>query len=116
MTRKVKHLMETLDLTEQEALELLAEDKKIDQDKKLVKLPGELEAGAKKARRAERKPTTNVKRERKIDETKKRILNYCRIPLEGAGATVLGMKTETEILFEMDGTQYSLKLIKHRPS
>ena len=58
-----------------------------------------------------RKPST---KERKVDETKKRILNYCRIPLEGAGAVVTSTKTETEITFTFEEETYTLKLTKHR--
>lgn len=58
-----------------------------------------------------RKPST---RKRKVDETKKRILTYCRIPLEGAGAVVTSTKTETEISFTFEEEEYSLKLVKHR--
>ena len=58
-----------------------------------------------------RKPST---KERKIDETKKRILNNCRVLLEGMGAVSAQMKTETEVNFTFEGEEYSLKLIKHR--
>ena len=53
-------------------------------------------------------------KERKVDETKKRIFNYCRIPLEGAGAVVTSTKTETEITFTFEEETYTLKLTKHR--
>lgn len=58
-----------------------------------------------------RKPST---KERKVDETKKRILNNCRILLEGMGAILVSTKTETEITFTFDEELYTLKLIKHR--
>ena len=111
---EVLKLMKTLNISEAEALELMEEDKEIDRGAKLYELPEDRKAGAKKARRADRKKT-EVHRERKVDETKKRILDFCRIPLESAGAKVLEMKTETEILFEFEGASYTLKLTKHRP-
>lgn len=58
-----------------------------------------------------RKPST---KERKVDETKKRILNNCRVLLEGMGAVSAKMRTETEVNFTFEGEEYSLKLIKHR--
>lgn len=58
-----------------------------------------------------RKPST---KERKVDETKKRILNNCRVLLEGMGAVSAQTKTETEVNFTFEGEEYSLKLIKHR--
>lgn len=115
MTEQVKKLMQTLNISEAEALEIIEEDKEIDRGAKLHELPEDLKAGAKKARRADRKKPAEIHRERKVDETKKRILEYCRIPLEGAGAKVLEVKTETEILFEFAGATYTLKLTKHRP-
>lgn len=60
------------------------------------------------------KPRKVVKKERKVDSTKKRLLNDCRILLEGLGAQVLGVKTETEVTFTFEGAEYSLKLVKHR--
>lgn len=60
---------------------------------------------------AQRKPST---RERKVDETKKRILNNCRVLLEGMGAVSAQMKTETEVTFTFEEEEYSLKLVKHR--
>lgn len=115
MTEQVKNLMQTLNISEAEALEIIEEDKEIDRGAKLHELPEDLKAGAKKARRADRKKPAEIHRERKVDETKKRILEYCRIPLEDAGAKVLEVKTETEILFEFAGETYTLKLTKHRP-
>lgn len=57
-----------------------------------------------------RKPST---RERKVDKTKKRLLMNCKTLIEGMGAVVADVKTETEICFTFDGNEYSLKLIKH---
>lgn len=115
MTEQVKKLMQTLNISEAEALEIIEEDKEIDRGAKLHELPEDLKAGAKKARRADRKKPAEIHRERKVDEVKKQILDYCRIPLEGAGAEVLEVKTETEILFAFRGETYTLKLTKHRP-
>lgn len=58
-----------------------------------------------------RKPPT---KERKVDETKKRILNNCKVLLEGMGAVVISMKTETEVTFTFEEETYTLKLTKHR--
>ena len=61
------------------------------------------------------KPRKAAKKERKIDATKKRLLMDCKVLLEGLGAEVLNVKTETEVTFNFEGEEYSLKLIKHRP-
>lgn len=112
---KLHQLMETLNLTEAEARELMEEDKQIDSGAKLYELPEDRKAGAKKARQADRKKPAKVNRERKVDETKKRLLEACKTPLENAGATALAMKTETEISFSYGEDTYTLKLTKHRP-
>ena len=54
------------------------------------------------------------KRERKIDETKKKLLNDVRVLLEGLNADILNIKTETEITFSFQNEEYSFKLVKHR--
>lgn len=78
----------------------------------------EMELKANSTRRYEKsdKPRKAVQKERKVDTTKKRILNDCRIVIEGLGATVVSIKTETEVTFSFEGEEYSLKLIKHRPA
>lgn len=61
------------------------------------------------------KPRKTVKKERKVDTTKKRLLMDCKVLLEGLGAEIVAVKTETEITFTFEGEEYGLKLIKHRP-
>lgn len=56
--------MRKLGFTDEEIQDILKSDKAIDKGEKLFSLPKELEAGAKKARQAERKKSTEpVKRE-----------------------------------------------------
>lgn len=77
----------------------------------------EMEIKANDIKRYEKsgKPRKAVKKERKVDTTKKRLLMDCKVLLEGLGAEILGVKTETEVTFTFEGEEYSLKLIKHRP-
>lgn len=75
----------------------------------------EIKAGGLKRYEKSDKPRKQSSRERKVDPTKKRILADCRVLLEGLGADVVGVKTETEITFIFEGEEYSLKLVKHRP-
>lgn len=65
--------MKALGMSEEEIADVLQTDKEIDRGAKLFELDPELEAGAKKARRAERKPT-EAKRERKEDADKRRLI------------------------------------------
>ena len=70
MEEKIQKLMKSLNISREEAIELMDEDKRIDRGEKLYELDPELEAGAKKARQADRKKSdTPVKRERKESTT-----------------------------------------------
>ena len=75
----------------------------------------EIKASGIKHYKKSNKPRKAVKKKRNVDETKKHILADCKVLLEGLGADVLAVKTETEITFEFEGEEYGLKLIKHRP-
>lgn len=78
----------------------------------------EMEIKANGIKRYEKSATKRkpAKRERKVDTTKKRLLTDCRVLLEGLGANIINVKTETEITFSFEDCEYSLKLIKHRKS
>lgn len=76
----------------------------------------EMEIKANGNRRYEKsdKPRKKSTRERKVDETKKEILSAIKILVEGMGADIINVKTETEITFNFNDEEYSVKLIKHR--
>lgn len=61
------------------------------------------------------KPRKTAQKERKIDAEKAKILTACKELVEDLGGNITNVKTETEINFLFNGTEYSLKLIKHRP-
>jgi hypothetical protein len=71
MTEQVEKLMKTLDLTEEEALQLIEDDKAIDRGAKMFDLDPELEKASKRARQAPRTSTpTPTKRTKKEDTDK----------------------------------------------
>jgi len=76
----------------------------------------EMEIKANSVRRYEKsdKKRQPSKRERKVDETKKKLLNNVRVLLEDLNADILNIKTETEITFSFQNEEYSFKLVKHR--
>lgn len=76
-----------------------------------------MELKSKQVKRYEQsdKPRKKSTRERKIDETKKHLINSCKVLLEGLGATVEPLKTEAEMHFIYQNENYTIKLIKHRP-
>lgn len=73
--QKIFDSMLALGMTEEEAFEAIQDDRKIDKGEKLFELPPELEAGAKKARRADRKPNSKpTSKERKEDIDKRTLI------------------------------------------
>ena len=74
----------------------------------------ELKASGNRHYEQSEKPRKAVKKERKVDETKKRLLNDFRVLVEGLGGQTLGIKSETELEFWYQGASYNLKLVKHR--
>lgn len=75
-----------------------------------------MEMGEKEIRRYEQKEPTKRKanKVRKVDEEKKRLLMDTKTLLEGLGANITEVQTETEIKFTFNGSNYTMKLTKHR--
>ena len=117
--KEILKMMKTLDLTRDEAIEMLMEDEAV--DKMSMKevtsdLSEEQKKVIKKVSSTQSKPREKVKRERKVDEEKKFLIECIIRGLESTAETSdIQTKTETEINFGAFGNQYTLKLIKHRP-
>ena len=60
------------------------------------------------------KPRKKVTKERKVDETKKRVIQAVRVLLEGMNIDVTNVKNESEISFTVEDDDFTFKLIKHR--
>lgn len=83
--KKIFDSMLALGMTEEEAFEAIQDDRRIDKGEKLFELPPELEEGAKKARRAARKPNSKpTHRERKEDEDKRFLIKLFNSALENS--------------------------------
>lgn len=115
MEELIKKYMRKYSCTREEAIQLIEDDNAIDKGEKLFELTKEQKAAAKKATLTGTRKATPTKKERKVDETKKTILNAFRIYLEGKGASVEPLTTEAEMHFNFEGEEYTVKLIKHRP-
>ena len=116
--KQIEKIMKSLGCTREEAIELIMEDEAVDHmTSKEVNsdLTADQKKAMKKATNTGTKKRTAVKRERKVDETKGRLLNDYRVLLEGLGAQVEPLKTEAEMHFTFEGASYTVKLIKHRP-
>ena len=110
MEEKIQKLMKSLNISREEALELMEDDKEIDRGAKMFELPDELKAGAKKARQADRKATT-TKRERKPKPEKAEICSAMMDGLRELGVEDFNItNAEREFLFVHNGTKYKVTL------
>jgi hypothetical protein len=115
MTEKeIQHAMKTLDLTREEAIEMLQEDEAVDRGADPHPLTPEQEKASKAARIVSTGPrTTPVKRERKPNEDKRELiaaieemLTYSDIQAESVTIT----NPERQIDFEFRGNRYRVVL------
>ena len=116
--KDIAELMTKLGLTRDEAIALYLEDEAVDK-MSMKEVTSDLTAEQKKTIKNATKTTSKKreasKRERKVDETKKVILEV----LDGALFDELNIVSEWEnevaLHFTYEGAKYDLKLIKHRP-
>lgn len=112
MENQIEKLMRILGVTEAEAKEIVETDKRIDRGEKLFELSDELKAGAKKARQAERKPTTYdfSKRERKADNQKAEILKLLAAAVDLIATDINVVNEEREFVFVSSGRKFKVVL------
>ena len=102
-------------ISEEDAVRMFFEDWEYIESGSKVKIEKIPDLKQKKEYAKSEKPRNVKPKERKIDETKGRILRDCKVLVEGLGATDTTLKTETELSFVFGGESYTLKLTKHRP-
>lgn len=110
-TKQKEKLMQILKCSEAEAIEIMTSDKRIDQGEKLFELDPELEAGAKKARQADRKPTERKPREKKQDADKQALIEQMICALEVSPTNVRDVEIiniEREFSFMYNGKKYKV--------
>lgn len=113
MNKRLFQLMQTLDISEQEALELIENDEKIDKGEKLFELTDEQKANSKKARQTgTRTQTTPTKRERKEDTDKRFLISilYKALADNTNDAVVDITNAERQIDFEHNGRKFRVVL------
>lgn len=110
--QEIQKNMRVLGISREEA-EQLWED---DQEDYIGEEGEEMTRKAKEVKRYEKgdKPRAKAKKERKVDENKKLILDKLHKALE-TFVKITNVKTETEISFVYNDEEYTLKLTKHRP-
>ena len=110
--QEIQKNMKVLGISREEA-EQLWED---DQNDFIGEEGEEMTRKAKEVKRYEKgdKTRAKAKKERKVDENKKLILDKLHKALE-TFVKITNVKTETEISFVYNDEEYTLKLTKHRP-
>lgn len=119
MNEQIQKMMKNLNLTEQEARELLADDAKVDRGQKMsFDLTPEQEKNAKKARATGTKKPTAYKfenRKRKENPEKRDILKAVFELAEDCWDGAELVNPERQVDFHLNGNHYSLTLTCHRP-
>lgn len=111
---EVRKNQRELDLSEEDAVRMFFEDWEYIPAGSKVKIERVKDIQTKKEYAKSDKPRKTSTKERKVDETKKRFLNGFRVYLEGCGCEIVNLKTETELTFNFENEQYTVKLTKHR--
>ena len=111
---EIRKNQKEMELSEDDAARMFFEDWEYIPAGSKVKIERVPDLATKKEDAKSEKPRKSSAKERKVDATKGRILNDCRVLLEGLGALVTSLKTETELSFDFEGESYTLKLTKHR--
>lgn len=111
---EVRKNQRELDLSEEDAVRMFFEDWEYIPAGSKVKIERVKDIQTKKEYAKSDKPRKVSTKERKVDETKKLFLNGFRIYLEGCGCEIVNLKTETELTFNFEDEQYTVKLTKHR--
>ena len=112
---EIEKSMKCLELTRDEAIQLWLEDNDYAVNEEVEELTAKAKANKTDRVQASAGKRKKAVKERKVDEEKGRLLGDIKVLLEGLGADIHGVKTETEVTFAFNGNQYTVKLTKHRP-
>lgn len=111
--KQIQKLMSLLGCSREDALQVIADDKRIDKGEKLFELTEEQKQASKQARQAPRTPTVYkfAKREKKAKPEKAQI---CSAMIEGLNALGIAdleiTNEEREFLFTLNGVKYKVTL------
>ena len=116
MANTIENLMKVLDCSEEEARQILEDDKKIDRGEKLFELTPEQQKASKKARQTGTKKKTvysfdTSKRKRKENPDKAFLIEVFKKALESQEATNIEIiKPEREMTFDFNDVGYKIVL------
>ncbi len=112
---EISKSMKVLNISQDEAVQMWLEDEGYIKNAEVEALTEKAKTNKISHEAKSDKTRKKTVRERKVDTTKKRLLEDVRILIEGLGGKIESVKTETEITFTLGDAEYSFKLIKHRP-
>lgn len=116
MEERIKHLMETLNLSEEEARQMIADDEAIDHGADLFPLTAEQKKASKQARGTGTRAYTFTKRERKADEDKRELITKIFDALEyEADEKPVIANLERQIDFVYNNRNFRIVLSAPRP-
>ena len=112
MEKQIAHLMKTLDLTEAEAKQMIADDEAIDKGADLFPLTAEQEKASKQARSTGTRKTEYqfTKRERKPDEDKRDLIERIWVELFKIDYDAKVTNPERQIDFTYHGRHFRIVL------
>lgn len=110
MEKQIAHLMKTLDISEAEAKQMIADDAEIDHGKDLFPLTAEQEKASKQARGTGTRAYTFTKRERKADEDKRFLIDLLERSLNGAVYEMTKTNPERQIDFVYNDRNFRIVL------
>lgn len=112
---EIEKSMKCLELTKDEAIQLWLEDNDYVVNEEVEELTAKAKANKTERVQASAGKRKKTMKERKVDAEKGRLLGDIKALLEGLGADIHSVKTETEVAFAFNGNEYTVKLTKHRP-
>lgn len=115
MDKQVEKLMKALGISEEEALQVIEDDKAIDKGEKLFELTAEQKKASKSVRQGDRKPTVykfdTSKRKRPENVGKRNLIDAIQNALIEVGAESMEVtNAERELNFVVNGTKYKVVL------
>lgn len=118
MDARTKKLMEILGISEEEAKQVIADDKAIDQGARMdFDLSPAEEKQARKYAKVGKGEQKSKKTARKPDETKEMVISFLLDALKENdqfnAENLVIVNKNNELSFDLDGTNYSVKLVKH---
>lgn len=110
MEKQIAHLMKTLDISEEEAKQMIADDEAIEKGADLFPLTAEQKKASKKARGTGTRAYTFTKRERKADLDKRFLIDLLERSLNGTVDEMTKTNPERQIDFVYNDRNFRIVL------